>query len=65
MWWVDVFQTKSVIDALLWLLLTDLKRPCFIADSIEFGKEWIGHCVQQQAVVDEAGKLCVNVFTKK
>ena len=53
-----------MIDTLLWLLLTDLKRPQFLADSAAFGKEWIMETVQRPQVVSAAAKLCKETFTR-
>ena len=52
-----------MIDALLHLLLTDIKTPSFKSDAAEFGKDWIAGCVQEQPVVQGAATLCKKTFT--
>ena len=62
MWWVRVFKTDSMIDSLLWLLLTDIKKQCFLDDAADFGIEWINGCVVQPKVVSQSAKLCTKTF---
>lgn len=44
-YWVNTFKNPIMIDALLHLLLTDIKTPAFKSDAADFGKDWIAGCV--------------------
>jgi hypothetical protein len=42
-------------DALLWLLLNGIKDQRFLTDVIDYGKDLIGHAVQQPEVKSASG----------
>ena len=63
-WWVRVFQTEKILDALIWLLLTGVKSDTFIEASSSFGLEWIKNCVIEPKVITAAADLNIKTFTQ-
>lgn len=64
LFWLRVFQKEQIHDSLLYLLIKAINKPSFVDDSAEFGKEWIGSCVQKPKVIEQSISLSNNVFVK-
>ena len=60
--WYRVFQKKQILDALLYLLITDIHEKNFVAKAGKFGQDWIAGCVQTPQVIGQALQLSKNTF---
>lgn len=64
LFWFRVFQKQQIHDSLLSLLIGAINEPQFVNDSAIFGQNWIQHCVQQKAVIDQSIILSEKTFAK-
>ena len=53
-YWANTFKNPIMIDALLHLLLTDIKTPGFKKDAAQFGKDWIAGCVEEDPIIHQS-----------